>query len=275
MCHNFASLTTACGRQVSKLQQEATALFGHPEFYTFHIRRNDFQYKEAWLSAAEIRAVSDELLPEGSLVYIATDEKRANFFQPFHERYKVRYLKDYMDLLPGVNKNLYGMIEQLVASRGERFIGTWWSTFTGYINRMRGFRGSLFLAAHLFVPLSIWLRGCLCLYISQFLCLSVDMFSGSTPPPLIDTTPRAGTIRATGRHASPAPPHTRSSRLCPLILTSSCYSAGEMKCRLSSPHQTRPGTESGPWRGPTSTYRSSRYDIIIRINGVGGSPWWW
>jgi hypothetical protein len=155
---------------VSKLQQEATVLFGKPEFYTFHIRRNDFQYQEAWLSAAEIRAVSDELLPEGSLVYIATDEKRADFFQPFHERYQVRFLKDYLDLLPGVNKNLYGMIEQLVASRGERFIGTWWSTFTGYINRMRGFRGSLL---QFFVCLSIYPSCCLAVSASFSVNLSI------------------------------------------------------------------------------------------------------
>ena len=31
------------------------------------------------------------------------------------------------------------MIDQLVASRGRIFYGCWFSTFTGYINRLRGY----------------------------------------------------------------------------------------------------------------------------------------
>jgi hypothetical protein len=31
------------------------------------------------------------------------------------------------------------MIDQLVASRGNIFFGCWFSTFTGYINRIRGY----------------------------------------------------------------------------------------------------------------------------------------
>lgn len=35
--------------------------------------------------------------------------------------------------------NYFGMIDQLVASRGKIFFGCWFSTFTGYINRIRGY----------------------------------------------------------------------------------------------------------------------------------------
>uniref|UniRef100_A0A7S2YL06 Uncharacterized protein n=1 Tax=Entomoneis paludosa TaxID=265537 RepID=A0A7S2YL06_9STRA len=38
-----------------------------------------------------------------------------------------------------VNPNFYGMIDQLVASRGKFFFGCWQSTFSGYINRLRGY----------------------------------------------------------------------------------------------------------------------------------------
>lgn len=31
------------------------------------------------------------------------------------------------------------MIDQLVAAKGDTFVGTWFSTFTGYINRLRGY----------------------------------------------------------------------------------------------------------------------------------------
>jgi hypothetical protein len=32
-----------------------------------------------------------------------------------------------------------GMVDQLVASRGRTFVGAYFSTFTGYINRLRGY----------------------------------------------------------------------------------------------------------------------------------------
>ena len=34
-----------------------------------------------------------------------------------------------------------GMIDTIVASRGRIFVGTYFSTFSGYINRMRGYHG--------------------------------------------------------------------------------------------------------------------------------------
>jgi hypothetical protein len=33
------------------------------------------------------------------------------------------------------------MIDQVVCTRGDIFVGTWFSTFTGYITRMRGYLG--------------------------------------------------------------------------------------------------------------------------------------
>ena len=31
------------------------------------------------------------------------------------------------------------MLDQLIASKGRVFFGTWWSTLSGYVNRMRGY----------------------------------------------------------------------------------------------------------------------------------------
>ncbi len=31
------------------------------------------------------------------------------------------------------------MLDQIIASKGRTFVGTYYSTFTGYINRMRGY----------------------------------------------------------------------------------------------------------------------------------------
>ncbi|KAJ8599752.1 hypothetical protein CTAYLR_003439 [Chrysophaeum taylorii] len=41
----------------------------------------------------------------------------------------------------GINPNYLGMAESIVCSRAEVFAGTWFSTFTGYIHRLRGFHG--------------------------------------------------------------------------------------------------------------------------------------
>ena len=44
-----------------------------------------------------------------------------------------------MYLIEGVNPNFYGMLDQLIAYKGEIFFGTWFSTLSGYVNRMRGY----------------------------------------------------------------------------------------------------------------------------------------
>merc|ERR1712060_693723 len=38
-----------------------------------------------------------------------------------------------------MNSNLFGMVDQVVASRGTIFSGTFLSTFTAYITRLRGY----------------------------------------------------------------------------------------------------------------------------------------
>jgi len=48
-------------------------------------------------------------------------------------------MDDFKELLEDFNTNCFGVIDQLIASRGGTFIGTFYSTFTGYINRIRGY----------------------------------------------------------------------------------------------------------------------------------------
>lgn len=78
-------------------------------------------------------------IKDGSLLYIATDERDKSFFKPFKEKHDVAFLDDFKHLLKGINTNYYGMLDQLVASKGRVFYGTWWSTLSGYVNRMRGY----------------------------------------------------------------------------------------------------------------------------------------
>ncbi|EED90839.1 predicted protein [Thalassiosira pseudonana CCMP1335] len=100
-------------------------------FDSMHVRRGDFQYKKTRLEANELIAKSKDNLIEGGLLYIATDERNKDFFEPFREHYEVIFLDDFKHLLTGINTNFYGMLDQLIASKGR--------VFYGYVNRMRGY----------------------------------------------------------------------------------------------------------------------------------------
>jgi len=109
------------------------------EFDSFHIRRGDFQYKKTRVDADVIYEISHRDLTEGATVYIATDERDKTFFQPLADHYDVVYLDDYMHLVEGLDKHYFGMIDQLVTFKSRAFVGTWFSSFSGYINRLRGY----------------------------------------------------------------------------------------------------------------------------------------
>jgi len=108
-------------------------------FDSLHVRRGDFQYKKTKLSAEQLIAKSKDKLEEGGLIYIATDERDKSFFEPFFKHYDVVFLDDFKDQIKGINPNFYGMLDQLIASKGRVFFGTFFSTLSGYVNRMRGY----------------------------------------------------------------------------------------------------------------------------------------
>jgi GDP-fucose protein O-fucosyltransferase len=120
----------AAARIVSAIREQAGSKGNNPsgDFDTFHIRRGDFQYKDTRISAEAIYENVKDILTEGATVYIATDEKSKHFFDPLRKHYDVLFMDDFMPQLKGVNKNYYGMIDQLVASRGRIFFGCWHST---------------------------------------------------------------------------------------------------------------------------------------------------
>lgn len=106
---------------------------------SFHVRRGEFQYKKTRVEAKVLYEKSKDQLKEGGTLYIATDERKKEFFRPLAEHYDVTKLDDYMGLISGINANYYGMLDQLVASRGRVFFGTFFSSLSGYVNRMRGY----------------------------------------------------------------------------------------------------------------------------------------
>ncbi|KAL7532702.1 hypothetical protein ACHAXR_006532 [Thalassiosira sp. AJA248-18] len=109
------------------------------EFDSFHIRRGDFQYKNTRLEADEIYNHSRAEIPDGSTVFVATDHQGKPFFKPLAKHYDLVFLNDFKEELKDVNTNFFGMIDQLVASRGRVFFGCYHSTFSGFIFRIRGY----------------------------------------------------------------------------------------------------------------------------------------
>lgn len=111
------------------------------------------------------------IIPPGSVVYIATDDpdgicKNCRADGKGCEEYsvdkkpvgcpkdpswkafvdfgwKIKFMKDYIgeDFLKDSNPNIHGLVESIVCSRAKAFAGTWFSTFTGYIHRLRGYHG--------------------------------------------------------------------------------------------------------------------------------------
>jgi len=134
-------LQCAAARVVGAVRDIAKKNSDNPngEFDTMHIRRGDFQYKMTRLEGPELYEKSKDWIPEKTVLYIATDERNKEFFEPFKKHYDVYFLDDFKHLFKGLNTNYYGMLDQLIASRGRTFVGTYYSTFTGYINRMRGY----------------------------------------------------------------------------------------------------------------------------------------
>jgi hypothetical protein len=147
--HYHDTIYCAAGKIVKALQLEATQRgFSTDEnggggFSAMHIRRGDFQYKRVKLPAEEWYENTKEIWQPKEIMYIATDERNKTFFDPITKHHDLRYLDDYFELadLGNLDPNYFGMIDTIVASRARAFAGTWFSTFTGYINRMRGYHG--------------------------------------------------------------------------------------------------------------------------------------
>jgi len=113
-------------------------------FSTFHVRHGEFQFKVVRLGAEEIVANTLDLLAPGEMVYVATDEHDKDaFFGPLRAAYEVKFLDDYFEEanLKALPKNMLGLVDTLVAAQGRVFVGTWFSTFSGYIIRLRGYFG--------------------------------------------------------------------------------------------------------------------------------------
>jgi hypothetical protein len=128
------SLQCAAARVVERLGDS---------FHAMHIRRTDFasafRSYNLTLASDTVFEFAKEIVPQGGTLYIATDEQDSSYFDDFRKRFNVSFLGDVEDLLIDINPLFHGLVEQLVAARAETFIGCYMSTFSAYINRLRGY----------------------------------------------------------------------------------------------------------------------------------------
>jgi len=118
--------------------QKAINLLG--QYNAIHIRRNDFQYKDLFISAEQIYENIKNVFSEGSKLYISTDEKDKSFFNVLKEHYDIYFYDDIKHLIfKDINSDLIGPIEQIICTQALTFIGSKLSTFSSYIYRLRGY----------------------------------------------------------------------------------------------------------------------------------------
>lgn len=154
--HYHEAIYCAAGKIVKAIQKEASLLNnstdtkyavrsedGSGGYSALHVRRGDLQYKKVKIPAQEWYDNTKDVWYPNELLYIATDERDKSFFNDLKKHHELRFLDDYWDLanLSSLDPNYMGMIDTIVASRGRAYAGTWFSTFSGYINRLRGYHG--------------------------------------------------------------------------------------------------------------------------------------
>ena len=114
-------------------------------YSSMHVRRGDLQFTEVKFNSSKWYDNTKELWKLHEVLYITTDESDRSWFDSFRAQHSgpLRFFGDYRELadLDSVDPTLYGMIETVVASRASVFAGTWFSTFSGYIIRLRGYYG--------------------------------------------------------------------------------------------------------------------------------------
>ncbi len=133
-------------KEIFNIAQEFIQTLGDKTYYSLHIRRTDFLkvYPSAVVSPEKMLEFHGKSIPEGSVIYIATDEK-PEFFEVLKEKYQIYFYQDIAQQLNESYKTAWwiALVEQLICSRGIKYIGTKSSTFSSYIYRLRGYMSDI------------------------------------------------------------------------------------------------------------------------------------
>ena len=127
-------------------------------YSSMHVRRNDLQYKEVFISANVMMRNVGALFRPNEPLYVATDEGDAAFFDAVRKGHTVYRWHDFLSDRGGravqraaaalglaggaVPDKVVGLVEQVICAGGRAFVGTEHSTYSAYIARLRGYIGA-------------------------------------------------------------------------------------------------------------------------------------
>ena len=129
---------------IRKRVKTVLQMIGRP-FSAIHVRRTDHPSssgvkQEFWLNRLKAR----NALNLTKTLYIATDEQNKDWFKPFSdEGYNLFFPEDFLNELsfenegPAIVQDILGLCEQLICAYADHFVGSYYSTFTMYIKRLR------------------------------------------------------------------------------------------------------------------------------------------
>jgi len=136
-------------RQIFEIASKVVSFLGMFNYTSLHVRRNELQYKENFISSDESLEHISPLLQEDEVLYVATDETEEGFFDAMSKKHKTYLYKDFFterggNVLTGIYipRQWEGCIEQIICACGRLFFGTKASTFSSYIYRLHAYMGA-------------------------------------------------------------------------------------------------------------------------------------
>jgi hypothetical protein len=113
------------------------------EYDALQVRRNDFQYEQTRTSTDNICNNISALFDQNLPIYLASDETDKQIIEELAQGLGAPKIYSWQDIENMINFKIpyawIGPIEQLICTAARRFVGNDLSTFTSYINRLRGY----------------------------------------------------------------------------------------------------------------------------------------
>jgi len=114
------------------------------KYVSLHVRRNELQYQQSFISAQQTIGHIRPLLIKNESIYISTDETDPKFFAVIEKEFPVFKWNDFFGEKGKLShikipRKWEGVIEMVTCAMGRIFFGTDTSTFSAYITRLRGY----------------------------------------------------------------------------------------------------------------------------------------
>jgi carbamoyltransferase len=109
------------------------------EYNSIHIRRGDFLFTRTTTAKPQIETLLEDIkdrISNNIPLYIATDEKDKSLFDILKPHYDIHFFSEFFT---DVQQHEGLVLDQIICSEGNTFLGSKFSTFSDYINVLRGY----------------------------------------------------------------------------------------------------------------------------------------